>query len=171
MSNFNPAALLTDLRGPDVSPHDCSALLHPQPTGARICLEILRPQPKRDGRHAFEILERHERSAQVFLPLGVASWIHAVAPCLSDGSPNLRDLHWRIAGGTSGIIIHPNTWHAPLMILEPGGAVAMMMWRLDPRRDSDVWHLPTPIPIHVGNHELKSHTDGSWRRADEGAMD
>jgi ureidoglycolate lyase len=164
MSTFDAHALLTDFRGQDLSAGDSSALLHPQPPGARICLEVLRPQPHPNGDCEIRMLERHPLSAQVFISLDVESWVHVVAPSLADGSPDLQNLHWRLASRTTAIIIKANAWHAPLIVLEPAGAVAMMMWRLDPEKDTDVWRPSEPVRLGIGQHGSRFRRDGPWQK-------
>lgn len=59
----------------------------------------------------FDFLGRHQRTEQVFVPLGGARSVIALAPPAEDGSLDLARLAAFLIDGTSAFKLHRGTWH------------------------------------------------------------
>jgi ureidoglycolate lyase len=60
---------------------------------------------------SFDFLGRHERTEQVFAPLGGAQSVIAVAPPSPDGSIDIKRLGAFLIDGGSAFKLHRGTWH------------------------------------------------------------
>jgi len=94
-----------------------------------------------------ETLERHPYTAQVFVPLDVASYIVVVAASAEGGAPDGRSAQAFLAPGNLGIVYAPGVWHAGAAVLERAGSFAVLMWRNDTADDEEFAPLALPLAI------------------------
>ncbi len=94
-----------------------------------------------------ETLERHPYSAQVFVPLDVASYVVVVAAAGEDGTPDAGSAQAFLAPGNLGIVYAPGVWHAGAAVLEQAGSFAVLMWRNDTGDDEEFAPLAQPLEI------------------------
>jgi len=94
-----------------------------------------------------DTLERHPYSAQVFVPLDVASYVVVVAAADEDGAPDAGSAQAFLAPGNLGIVYAPGVWHAGAAVMERAGSFAVLMWRNDTADDEEF--APLPIPLHI----------------------
>lgn len=94
-----------------------------------------------------DTLERHPYSAQVFIPLDVASYVVAVAEAGEDDAPDGGSAQAFLAPGNLGIVYAPGVWHAGAAVLERAGSFAVLMWRSGTADDEEFAPLPQPLQI------------------------
>ncbi len=94
-----------------------------------------------------DTLERHPYSAQIFVPLNVSRYVVVVAPNISDGSPDVENIHAFIAPGNAGIVYRRSVWHAGASVLDRPGSFSVMMWRNDSADDEEFVSLAQPIQL------------------------
>ena len=70
-----------------------------------------RPSPIR-----IAMMERHPLGSQAFFPLSEKPWLIVVSSAEIPAPDNLRAF---LASGTQGVQYAKNTWHHPLLIIEP----------------------------------------------------
>ncbi len=68
--------------------------------------------------YAFDMVERHPRGSQAFVPLAGFPFVIVVGP--PGESVEAEDLEAFISNGRQGIQYHRGTWHMPLIALEEG---------------------------------------------------
>ena len=110
---------------------------------------ILCPPPAAGSTVTITALERHPHSTQSFIPIRSGRWLVALAPTLSDGSPDIANVRAFLAGPEDAICIHRNVWHAGLTALDGPAEFAMMMWRADAGDDGIVHTLATPLTLTI----------------------
>lgn len=83
--------------------------------GARANLSVFRCAPRQVP---FEValLEKHEASTQVFVPMNGSRYLVIVA--LGDDRPDLSTLAAFVATGAQGITYRPGVWHHPMVALD-----------------------------------------------------
>ncbi len=68
--------------------------------------------------YAFDMVERHPRGSQAFVPLAGFAFVIVVGP--PGESVEADDLEAFISNGRQGVQYHRGTWHMPLIALEEG---------------------------------------------------
>ncbi len=90
-------------------------------------------------------LERHEWSSQLWIPIDDLTALIVVADPAPDG-PRLDTAKAFVTERRIAISYHPQTWHAPMMVLHRTGRFAMAMWMNDANH-TDLRPLTAPIRI------------------------
>lgn len=99
----------------------------------------------------FDFLGRHQRSEQVFAPLGGSKSIIAVAPPSENGTavPNVERLAAFLVDGQCAFKLHRGTWHASAFPLN-GSATFLVLDREGTlEEDLDLRDLKTSLGITV----------------------
>jgi ureidoglycolate lyase len=94
-----------------------------------------------------DTLERHPYSAQIFVPIDVASYIVVVALTGIDGAPHGESAQGFLVPGNLGIVYAPGVWHAGAAVLEREGSFAVLMWRNGSADDEEFAPLAHPLQI------------------------
>ena len=141
--------LATRLAARDGKYTDIPEVLAPGGTPGRHGLDIICAQPVAGSSVTITALERHPHSTQSFIPIRSGRWLVALAPTLSDGSPDMANVRAFLAGPEDAICIHRNVWHAGLTALDGPAEFAMMMWRADAGDDGIVHTLATPLTLTI----------------------
>ena len=84
--------------------------------GGRPLISIFRATP-RPSPIAIRMMERHPLGSQAFYPLAPYDWL--VVVCRGDTAPEPATLRCFRATGAQGVNYRPNTWHHPLLALQP----------------------------------------------------
>ena len=93
------------------------------------------------------LLERHRRSAQLFLPLSVDAFLVVVSQAGSGLDPDGAALQAFVGQTGQGVLYAPGIWHLPLLALERPARFAMLMWQDNTSEDCDEIHLTPPVTV------------------------
>ncbi len=93
------------------------------------------------------LFERHEFSAQAFLPMEATRYLVTVCPDDGHGRPNPRQAEAFIAGPEQGVIYGAGIWHHPMTALSPEGRFTIVMWAKGDAADEEL--LPLDIAMQV----------------------
>lgn len=136
-------------------------VIDPPEPGARIALTAtlsaidgaVQPRLSFNNAPAFALplvateMERHNRSAQCFVPMDVARWVVLVTPDRG-GRPDAAALRGFLARGDQAVNYHRSTWHHPLRTLDRPGRFAVLMWTTGSKPDDEEWAtLPEPVDL------------------------
>lgn len=84
--------------------------------GGHPLISIFRAEP-RTAPIAIRMMERHPLGSQAFYPLTKQDWL--VVVCRGHAAPDTATLRCFRASGEQGVNYRPNTWHHPLLVLQP----------------------------------------------------
>jgi ureidoglycolate lyase len=94
-------------------------------------------------------LERHPRTAQIFIPLDVSRYVVLVAPTRGGGDPNVAEALAMIVPGNRGIAFVKGAWHAGASVLDRTGSFCVLHYRDDTPADDEVLTLQHPISVRA----------------------
>ncbi|UPY38238.1 ureidoglycolate lyase [Sediminicoccus sp. KRV36] len=83
-------------------------------------------------------MERHNRSAQCFVPMDVSRWVVMVAPDRG-GAPDIAGLRGFLVRGDQAVNYHLGSWHHPLRVLDRPARFAILMWTTGHKPDDEEW--------------------------------
>ena len=128
----------------------------------------------RDGRYLdIRVLERHKRTTQVFIPMGLTpdvdplqrQYLVVVAPNLAHSAglvgeghmPDLCRMRAFIARGDQAVAYGPGTWHAPMVALGQGHVpFAVMQWMNDvPAEDCEECSLAEGLSVDLAQADSR----------------
>lgn len=123
--------------------HDL-ADIDPGPDG-RVIVSIFRGQPRKLP-FTVEMLERHPRGSQAFIPTSGRPYLVVVAP--AGETPKTGDIRVFLARGDQGVNYAPGVWHHPLLAL---GDVSdyLVVDRSGPGGNCDEIELDDPLEIDI----------------------
>jgi ureidoglycolate hydrolase len=114
---------------------------------ANLC--VFRSQPFTGKTFEVKILERHEHSTQVFIPM-TGSERYLVVVCQGGDTPDLNTLKAFIARKGQGITYHPGVWHHPLIALDQVTDFACVVFENGEEDDCAVFEVkPEPRIILI----------------------
>lgn len=90
--------------------------------GGHPLISIFRATP-RPRPIAIRMMERHPLGSQAFYPLAPHDWL--VVVCHGAAAPEAATLRCFRASGEQGVNYRPNTWHHPLLVLQPQDFLAI----------------------------------------------
>jgi ureidoglycolate lyase len=93
-----------------------------------------------------KLLERHEFSTQVFMPMEAGRYITIVAQGGSE--PNVETLAAFVMEGPQGISYHPGTWHYPMTVLDHQMDMFCLVYEDGTAGDCEIKDLAHPVIIH-----------------------
>ena len=145
---FAPFGECFALRDPKGERHDFAAHMANGRSHATLNVSVGRAEPA-SAPIAVKALERHDLSAQTFVPVVVSRWMVAVAPDLPDGQPDFAKLQAFILDETVGVCYRPNVWHHPFACFDAPAEMLMLRW--DDRSEVDTtWaHAPAGLDLSI----------------------
>jgi len=75
------------------------------------------------------IMERHNRTAQLIVPISVSERIVIVCRSGNHGTPDLQTLSAFRLTGEQGVIYRPGVWHHPIMALDRKALFLVQSWQ------------------------------------------
>lgn len=97
-----------------------------------------------------KLFERHEFSAQAFMPVDVARYLVTVCPDDGDGKPDTAKAVSFIAPPDKGVVYAAGTWHHPMVALDQPGRFSVVMWACGDAGDEELVPLDRPIEVRAG---------------------
>lgn len=92
------------------------------------------------------LLERHEYSTQVFLPMSSSSsYLTVVA--LGDEQPDLDSIRAFVVTGGQGISYHPGIWHYPMTVIGEPMDLACIVYEDETKDDCEIWKTNQSIVV------------------------
>ena len=85
---------------------------------ARVAISIARSRTATSLPYRFDIVERHPRGSQAFVPMDPVRFVVVVAP--PGESVEAHDLRAFVTNGRQGVNYRRGTWHMPLIAFEAG---------------------------------------------------
>lgn len=122
--------------------------LRPADAKANLCVFRCEPMvPPGQSAFVMRLLERHEFSTQVFIPMnGVRRYLVIVA--LGGLAPDLSTLRAFVATGQQGISYKPGVWHHPLVALDAPSDFSCLVWEDGHAGDCEVVKLASAVTIN-----------------------
>ncbi len=77
---------------------------------------------------ASHLMERHEFSAQSFIPMDGGVCIVVVAPHAEAGGPDMARARAFLSAPGQGVTYAPDVWHHPFTVLDRPACYAVAMW-------------------------------------------
>lgn len=93
------------------------------------------------------LFERHEFSAQAFLPMDATRYLVTVCPDDGHGRPLPQQAEAFLAGPEQGVIYGPGIWHHPMMALSPEGRFTIVMWANGDAADEELVALDSAMQV------------------------
>lgn len=94
------------------------------------------------------LFERHEFSAQAFLPMNATRYLVTVCPDTGTGRPDPSRAIAFLAAPDQGIVYGANVWHHPMTCLTPRGEFTVVMWANNDAQDEEL--VPLEFDMQVG---------------------
>jgi len=94
-----------------------------------------------------KLLERHEFSTQVFMPMEAGRYITIVA--LGQDQPDLDTLAAFVMEGPQGISYHPGTWHYPMTVLDKQLDMFCLVYEDGTSGDCEIKNLASPVIVQI----------------------
>lgn len=95
-----------------------------------------------------KLLEKHEYSTQVFVPMSRDSR-YLVLVCLGDDKPDLSTFAAFIAEGAQGISYRPGVWHYPMTALDDQLDFLCLVHENESEDDCQVENLAEPLVVEI----------------------
>lgn len=125
---------------------DAVATLAHQPDAATPAFALYRVRPSPRPLRV-DLLERHPRSSQLFVPMLARPYVIVVAPGDAAGEPSLDALEAFVVWEGVGVHYRAGVWHMPMAALDQEALFAMWMWEAGDGRDTDERRLAEPRVI------------------------
>ena len=94
-----------------------------------------------------KLFERHEFSAQAFLPMEATRYLVTVCPDDGHGRPQPGLAEAFIAGPEQGVIYGAGCWHHPMTALSPEGRFTIVMWANGDAADEELVPLEADMQV------------------------
>ncbi len=95
-----------------------------------------------------KLLEKHQLSTQVFMPMSMGSKYLAIV-CLGGDKPDLNTLAAFVVEGAAGISYYPGVWHYPMTALQAAIDFSCIVYEDGTADDCIVEALDNPIHIYI----------------------
>ena len=96
---------------------------------------------------AINMLERHPKGSQAFIPMQGQKFLIVVAPALNPLEPDVTQIHAFLSNGMQGVNYRQGTWHHPLLTLESPSDFAVID-RVGGDANCDVFSFKQAVEIH-----------------------
>lgn len=126
---------------------DTQALFDHAP-GAAPVLALYRLQPQTEALR-LTLFERHAHSTQSFVSLSVGCFLVVVAPHGPDGDPAVGEARAFLGRIGTGLSYRRNQWHTPVMAIEAGGDLLMLMAERGRADDCIEHRLAVPLTLRT----------------------
>lgn len=127
---------------------DRLALLENRRRGATANLCVFRCKPFKGKAFPVQLLERHAKSTQVFLPLaGAGKCLVVVAR--GGAKPDLATLAAFVMEGAQGVTYKPGVWHHPMVALGKTSDLACLVYEDGSKADCEVFPLAKPVSVRL----------------------
>jgi ureidoglycolate lyase len=93
-----------------------------------------------------KLLEKHEHSTQIFLPMNASASYLAIV-CLGGDAPDLNALSAFLVEGPQGISYAPGVWHYPMTPLNEPIDFACLVAENDSAQDCTIHNFEVPLTI------------------------
>jgi ureidoglycolate lyase len=94
-----------------------------------------------------KLFERHEFSAQAFMPVDVARYLVTVCPDTGQGRPDTAKAVSFLAPPDHGVVYAAGTWHHPMVALDRPGRFSIVMWACGDAADEELVPLDHDIEV------------------------
>jgi ureidoglycolate lyase len=94
------------------------------------------------------LLEKHEHSTQIFLPMNATATYLAIV-CLGGDAPDPETLSAFLVEGPQGISYHPGIWHYPMTALNEPIDFACLVAENESQADCTIYNFDHPLTISV----------------------
>lgn len=143
---FAPFGRVVRVREPQAETEQFVADVENRRGDARLNVGISRAKPTPLPLR-LHVLERHDHSSQLFVPLAASRWLAVVASADGNGEPRHDTLRAFVAATDQGICYAPMVWHHPFVCID--GPAEMLMLRWDDGTEADTsWHrIPDTVRI------------------------
>jgi ureidoglycolate lyase len=113
---------------------------------AKLNLCVFRCCPLADKTLQLKLLEKHQYSTQVFMPM-TSNAKFLVVVCLGGDTPDLKTLKVFVAGNGQGISYKPGVWHYPMTAIGEPIDFACLVGEDGTKDDCEVFNFDTAIEI------------------------
>lgn len=144
---FAPYGDCFALRDVDGDTHAFAATVSNGRSHAKLNVAISRAKPTTTTTIKVTALEKHDLSAQVFVPVAVGRWLVAVAPKTADGQPDFEKLRAFVMDESIGVCYRPDVWHHPFACFDRAAEMLMLRW--DDRTEADTTWAKAPADVEV----------------------
>ncbi|MBY0356666.1 MAG: ureidoglycolate lyase [Candidatus Obscuribacterales bacterium] len=117
-----------------------------RPEDAKLNLCVFRCRAWKEASFEFKLLEKHEYSTQVFLPMD-KNGRYLVIVALGGEKPDLTTLSAFIASGPQGISYKPGIWHYPMTALDADIDFSCLVFENGSKADCQISQLIAPIRV------------------------
>lgn len=145
-SNFAPFGEVLDNRG-DKRRQDYAVQFATDPPTGHQQMWVNRLPQWCGGPVTIDMMERHPRSAQTFVPMRSGRCLIVVAPAIADGSPDLTSLRAFVSDGVQGVTYRPDIWHYTFTSLDGPNEVVVLMRYFGQGNDTVVEHITRPVTV------------------------
>jgi ureidoglycolate lyase len=121
-------------------------LVNLRPASATLNLCVFRCSPLDKLPFEIKLLERHEFSTQVFMPISSEAR-YLVIVCLGEGEPDLSTLKAFEVTNPQGISYHPGIWHFPMTALDSQIDFACLVHEDGSPDDCQIHAFSEPVSI------------------------
>jgi ureidoglycolate lyase len=125
-----------------------SAVENLRPGTAALNLCVFRCQPLAQLPLEIKLLEKHQLSTQVFIPMTDAARFLTIV-CLGGDEPELTSLKVFLTEGAQGVSYRPGIWHYPMTALEKQIDFSCLVWEDGSADDCRVFNVTQPILVSV----------------------
>ena len=115
---------------------------------AKLNVCVFRCAPLKEIPLKMKLLEKHEYSTQVFMPMAEQGKYLAIV-CLGGDKPDLSTLSAFVVDGPQGISYYPGVWHYPMTALHSQIDFSCLVFEDDTKDDCTVVNLDQPVLINV----------------------
>lgn len=115
---------------------------------AKLNLCVFRCKPLKALPLELKLLEKHEYSSQVFMPMASDCKYLAIV-CLGGEKPDLDTLAAFVVEGAAGVSYYPGVWHYPMTALEQAIDFSCLVFEDDSAEDCLVVNLDKTILVEV----------------------
>jgi ureidoglycolate lyase len=119
-----------------------------RPGKATLNLCVFRCNPLAQLPLEIKLLEKHQHSTQVFMPMTDAARFLTIV-CLGADAPDLATLLVFLTEGAQGVSYRPGVWHYPMTVLEKQIDFSCLVWEDGTADDCTIVTLAQPILVSV----------------------